>query len=167
MSNHVKIVARCDFSQWLRQRHNTYLPWHPLLALGSSSAITIGHEEVVLHIVSFRQSHESSSLVLYNHWEHHWKWGTRVLAACKIVTANQSKPEGRSHPRTAKATAFDNRVDVSDIWMLLWLYPSVLRRVGAPMLSSKRVMCLRLSLTSYIIWQNAFYDESYTLSVNN
>ena len=115
MSNHVKILARCDFSLWRRQRHKTYHHDIRFLPLGRRSAITIGHE-MVLHIVSFRQSRRSSSLALYNHSEHHWKRGTRVLAACKIVTANRSKPEGRSYPRTTAATVLDNRVDASDIW---------------------------------------------------
>ena len=119
------------------------------LPLGRRSAITIGHE-MVLHIVSLRQSRRSSSLALYNHREHHWKRGTRVLAACKIVTANQSKPGGRSDCRTTAATVFDNRVDVVTFGMLLWLSLSVLRWVGAPMLSSIRGWCaLRLSLTAY------------------
>ena len=144
MSNHVKILARCDFSLWRRQRHKTYHHDIRFLPLGRRSAITIGHE-MVLHIVSFRQSRRSSSLALYNHSEHHWKRGTRVLAACKIVTANRSKPEGRSYPRTTAATFLAIEWTRVTFEMRLWLSSlSVLRRVGAPMLSSKKVMCVAL-----------------------
>ena len=51
--------------------------------------------------------------------------------------------------------------------MPLWLSPSVLRRVVVDVVSSMRVMCVALYPWYPIIWQNAFYDESYTLSVNN
>ena len=90
-----------------------------------------------------------------------------MLAACKIVTANRSKPEGRSYPRTTAATFLAIEWTRVTFEMRLWLSSlSVLRRVGAPMLSSKKVMCVALIL-DILSHGNAFYDESYTLSVNN
>ena len=113
------------------------------LPLGRRSAITIGHE-MVLHIVSFRQSRRSSSLALYNHWVHHWKRGTSVLAACKFIAANQSKLEGRSHLRQQQQQ-FSTTVWTWDVvWELSWLSLSVLRRLVVDVVVCKRVMCVAL-----------------------
>ncbi len=144
MSNHVKIFAKCDFSLRRRQRHKTYT-YHDIrfLPLGRRSAIAIG-QEMVLHFVSFRQSRRSSPLALYSHREHHWKRGTRVLQHVRL--SQQIDPNRREDHILGQQQHQFSIIEWTRVTfeMLLWLSLSVLRRVGAPMLSSKKVMCVAL-----------------------
>jgi len=120
---------------------------------------------MVLHIVSFRQSRRSSSLALYNHWEHHWnKRGTRSVCLQHVSLSQQIiQTGGKITSRTTAAAAFNNWVDVRCCLKCYRGYLWVCSGEWSSMLSSKRVMCVaRISLTSYISYGKMLSMMSHT-----
>jgi len=148
-------------------RHiKTCLSWYPLLALGSS----FSHHPWPWNGIAYCELPSEPSVVVISVIQSlraSLKRGTRVLAACKYITANQSKPEGRSH-LGQQQQQFST---IEWTWDVVWNVVVAISECAQT--SGRRCCCLRgwCALRVYpwhpIIWQNAFYDEPYTLSVNN
>lgn len=95
MSNHVKIFVQ-DFSL---RRQRPVLPWHPLLALGRRQPSPLAMKWYCTLWASVRAVDRRISVIqsLRASLKKRHACACILLAAWKFITANQSKPEGRSH----------------------------------------------------------------------
>ena len=158
MSYHVKIFARCDFSLWPRQRHKTWcLPWHPLLALGSS----FSHHHWPWNGIAYCELPSEPSIVVISVIQSLRaslkKRHAYVLAACKFITANQSKPEGRSHlgQQQQQFSTIEWTWDV--VWNVIVAISECAQASGRQCCRLRGWCALRLSLTSYSISYGKMY----------
>ncbi len=145
MSNHVKILARCDFSLRRRQRRKTYLPWHPLLAIGSS----FSHHHWPENGIAYCELPSEPSLSLYNHLSITEKEASVCLQHVSLSQQiDQNRREDHIIGQQQQQLSMIEWTWVT-FEMPLWLSPSVLRRVGGQCYHLRGWCALRLSLTAY------------------
>ena len=169
MSNHVKILARCDFSLWRRQRHKTYLPI-PTMTSASCPRVVVQPSPLARKWYCILRA--SVWAVDRRHYRYTITESiTEKEARMRLQHASLSQQINPNRREDHILGQQQHQLSIIEwTWvtfeMPLWLSPSVLRRVVIDVVSSMRVMCVALYPWDPIIWQNAFYDE-WPLSDNN